>query len=200
MRVSIPLALPALLLAAGCDRQSDAPAQENVAVAEDAANVVSADEVAPSATPPAVRQDKIDRSHAGSPAPTYAFTDRTGKVTSLKAFAGKPVLVNLWATWCAPCVKELPTLDALSAREAGKLAVVAISQDMAAEKVAPFVAARGFKALATYTDPKMSWTPAVTPTLPTTILYGSDGTEVLRVTGDMDWAGAEAAKLIAEAK
>ena len=46
----------------------------------------------------------------------------------------------------------------------------------------------------------MTWTPAVTPTLPTTILYGSDGKEVLRVVGDYEWDGAEAAKLIAEAK
>ena len=49
---------------------------------------------------------------------------------SLKAFAGKPTLVNLWASWCAPCVKELPTLDqAGAAHEAGKLDVVAVSQD-----------------------------------------------------------------------
>ncbi|MES2337064.1 MAG: TlpA disulfide reductase family protein [Pseudomonadota bacterium] len=190
--------LVAALLAGGCDRQSNAPAQGNVVAADDA-NAISEDEVAPS-TAPAAATDKIDRSHAGEAAPTYAFADMAGKATTLAAFRGKPTLVNLWATWCAPCVKELPTLDALAARDGAKLNVVAISQDMKADKVAPFVAAKGFKALATYTDPKMSWTPAVTPTLPTTILYGSDGKEVLRVVGDYEWDGAEAAKLIAEAK
>ena len=192
--------IAAALLAGGCDRQSSPSAQGNVvAGADDPANTISEDEVAPSAAP-AAPTEKVDRSHAGEAAPEFAFADMTGKPTTLAAFKGKPTVLNLWATWCAPCVKDLPTLDALAARTAGTLNVVALSQDMKAEKVAPFVAAKGFKALATYTDSRMTWTPAVTPTLPTTILYGSNGKEVLRVVGDYEWDGAEAAKLIAEAK
>lgn len=197
-----PLFLPVLaaaLLAGGCDRQSSAPAQGNVGAVGDDATMVSEDEVAPSAAPAAVA-DKVDRSHKGEAAPAYPFADMGGKATTLAAFRGKPTLVNLWATWCAPCVKELPTLDALAGRTAGTLNLLAISQDMKVDKVAPFVADKRFKSLSVYTDPRMAWTPAVTATLPTTILYGSDGREVLRVVGDYDWAGEEAAKLIAEAK
>lgn len=200
MRPLYPLVLAAALLAGGCDRQSRGSAQGNVVTAADDANMASEDEVAPSAAPPAAVTDKVDRSFAGTPAPTFGFADLAGTPTGLAAFRGRPTLVNLWATWCAPCVKELPTLDALAARAGGSVNIVAISQDMQVAKVAPFVAAKGFKALAVYTDPKMAWTPAVTATLPTTILYGSDGKEVLRVVGDYDWAGADAAKLIAEAR
>ncbi|WP_326523782.1 TlpA family protein disulfide reductase [Sphingomonas sp.] len=194
----LPVVVAAALLAGGCDRQSGAPAQGNVADA-DAANMLSPDEVPPSAAPAAVPRG-ADRANAGQPAPDFAFADMAGKTTSLAAFRGKPVLVNLWATWCAPCVKELPTLDTLAAREAGKLHVVALSQDMEPAKVAPFVKDKGYKALPIYTDDKMAWMPGVTPTLPTTILYDSAGREVWRLTGDFDWAGAEAVKLIAEAK
>jgi thiol-disulfide isomerase/thioredoxin len=199
MRVSLLPVIAAAVLAAGCDRQSDAPAQGNVASAA-SPDGVSPDEVAPSGGAAPATTRTADRSHAGSPALDAVITDLTGKSAMLAAFRGKPVLVNLWATWCAPCVKELPTLDALAKREAGKLAVVAISQDMDAGKVAPFVKEKGITALAVRTDPEMHWTPRVTPTLPTTILYDSAGREVWRMVGDYDWAGADAAKLLAEAK
>ena len=197
MRLAIVPVLAIALIAGGCDRQSPPAAQGNVSA--DAA-AISEDEVQPDAAGAAApKADKVDRSQAGTAAPDYAFVDSAGKSVTLAAFRGKPTLVNLWATWCAPCVKELPTIDALAAREAGKLNVLAISQDMDAAKVPPFLAERDFKTLAFYTDPKMAWVPIVTPTLPTTILYGSDGREVLRYVGDLDWAGDEAAKLIAEA-
>lgn len=199
MRVSLLPVIAAAVLAAGCDRQSDAPAQGNVAGAA-SPDEVSPDEVAPSGNAAPATTRTADRSQAGAPALDATITDLTGKSATLAAFRGKPVLVNLWATWCAPCVKELPTLDALAKREAGKLAVVAISQDMDAAKVAPFVKEKGITALAVRTDPDMHWTPRVTPTLPTTILYDSAGREVWRMVGDYDWAGADAAKLLAEAK
>src|SRR4051812_48263939 len=66
---------------------------------------------------------KIDRSHAGSPAPAAAFTDPDGEPASLADFRGKPLLLNLWATWCGPCVEEMPTLDALAARSGDKLRI-----------------------------------------------------------------------------
>lgn len=199
MRLAIVPVLAAAFMAGGCDRQSAPAGQGNAAA--DAADAISPDEVQPSAGPaPAAAAREIDRSRAGQPAPAHAFADAAGKPRTLADFRGRPVLVNLWATWCAPCVKELPTLDALAAREAGRLHVLAVSQDMAPAKVAPFWAARGFEALTPYTDGTMAWVPAVTATLPATILYGSDGREVLRVVGDYDWAGADAATLIAEAR
>src|SRR5437868_7115426 len=73
----------------------------------------------------------VDRSHKGSPAPDTTFNDPDGGEISLAEFRGVPVLVNLWASWCAPCVKELPTLDTLAKahRGDGRLGVIAVSQD-----------------------------------------------------------------------
>src|SRR6185295_13814584 len=78
-------------------------------------------------------QKGVDRSHKGQSAPDVEFKNPDGGDISLADFKGTPVLVNLWATWCAPCVKELPTLDKLAAahRDDGQLGVIAISQDMA---------------------------------------------------------------------
>ena len=56
----------------------------------------------------------VHRDDKGKEAPATAFNDPHGKETRIKTFAGKPTLVNLWASWCAPCVKELPTLDNLA--------------------------------------------------------------------------------------
>src|SRR4051794_33096492 len=56
----------------------------------------------------------VDRSHKGTPAPDVTFNDPDGDEISLSDFRGVPVLINLWASWCAPCVKELPTLDKLA--------------------------------------------------------------------------------------
>ncbi|WP_254605177.1 TlpA family protein disulfide reductase [Sphingomonas bacterium] len=191
----LPVLLVLALSAAGCDRRSPSAGQ-----AEGASNVaaVSPDEVKPgggAATTSAA--GAIDRSHAGTTAPDYAFKDATGKAVTLASFKGRPVLLNLWATWCGPCVKELPTLDALAKREAGKLTVVALSQDMDAGKAAPFLAARHLANLGAFTDASMRWLPAVTTNLPTSILYGADGKERWRVLGDRDWTGAAAAKDLA---
>ena len=72
---------------------------------------------------------------AGQLAPALALETGPDGATEtiadiVKANPGRKVLVNLWATWCAPCLKELPTLDALAAQTKGKLVVVPISQDM----------------------------------------------------------------------
>src|SRR6476659_6703568 len=71
----------------------------------------------------------VDRTHKGQPAPSVTFNDPDGGEISLADFKGTPVLVNLWASWCAPCVKELPTLDkvAQAHRIDGELGVVAVS-------------------------------------------------------------------------
>jgi peroxiredoxin len=70
---------------------------------------------------PAVRQ--------GQAAPEFALRDAAGKVVTLKSLRGRPVLLNFWATWCAPCAKELPALERLSREMNGRLTVVAVSVD-----------------------------------------------------------------------
>src|SRR5437763_6625659 len=98
----------------------------------------------------------VDRSHKGTPAPGATFNDPDGNPTSLAEFSGKPVLVNLWATWCAPCVKELPTLDRLSEAQQN-VAVVAISQDSAPHaSVVAFLKAHQITGLEAYQDSKMT--------------------------------------------
>src|SRR3954464_8854624 len=144
---------------------------------------------------------KIDRGHAGKAAPQTPFLDPDGQETSLAELEGKPLLVNLWATWCAPCVQELPTLDTLAAAQRGKLQVLAVSQDMGGpEKVDAFFAKQHFTTLEAYRDPKMQlMTDLGVEVLPTTILFDAEGREQWRVTGQLDWRGAEAAGLLKEA-
>lgn len=143
---------------------------------------------------------RLDRSFAGTPAPTAAFEDPDGELTSLVQFRGKPVLVNLWATWCSPCVAEMPTLDALAGRDNG-IEVLAISQDLQGrEKVSAFFAERKFSRLEPYLDPEVAMMMELkVDTLPTTILYDAEGRELWRVTGKEDWTGERAAGLIREA-
>ncbi len=187
MRSTIALLLVAAGLIGGCDRQSG-PKQQ-----AEGTNV---------AAPPAshVKLDKLDRSHKGEAAPAIPFVDAGGTKRTLADFRGRPVLLNLWATWCAPCVKEMPTLDALAVREGDRLQVLTVSQDFEPAKVAPFFAERKFSKLQPYLDTETAFSTQLGVNLPTTILYDSAGREVWRVLGDTDWAGDVAAKLIAEAR
>ncbi len=144
---------------------------------------------------------RLDRSHAGEPAPATAFEDPQSGRVALSDFRGRPLLVNLWATWCAPCVIEMPTLDALAEREDGRVQVLAVSQDADGRaKVDAFFAERRFAALEPYLDPSLGlMTELGVDTLPTTILFDAEGREVWRMTGIADWRSEESAALIAEA-
>ena len=144
----------------------------------------------------------VDRSHKGEAAPTVTFKNPDGGDFTLAKFKGGPVLVNLWASWCAPCVKELPTLQKLEESHAidGQLGVIAVSQDMAPKgSVDAFLASKQISRFAAFHDPDMALSSALgVQIMPTTILYDKAGKEVWRYTGDLDWTGAEAAKLLAE--
>ena len=182
----IPLLLVALLGSAvlgGCDRQK---AEQPQAPAASEAQSVKG----------------LDRSHKGQPAPTVAFKNPDGGTFDLTKFKGGPVLVNLWASWCAPCIKELPTLQQLeqSHNDDGALGVIAVSQDMAPQgSVEAFLAERDLGRFAAFHDQEMKLTDALKiQIMPTTILYDRDGKEVWRYVGDLDWTSEEAKKLLAE--
>src|ERR1051325_6992811 len=89
-----------LLAVAGCHKQQANQAQSNQAEANQAAPAAQGEPV-----------KGVDRSHKGAPAPEADFKNPDGGAISLADFKGTPVLVNLWASWCGPCIKELPTLD-----------------------------------------------------------------------------------------
>lgn len=185
-----------------CDRQSTPGGQANGTV-----NAASSDEAAPDEVKPSESageehdgafQYSVDRSKAGTPAPAIAFKDADGKRVTLQQLAGQPLLVNLWATWCAPCVAEMPTLDAVAGGYAGKgLKVLTISQDVQEKQVAPFFAKRGFAHLKPWTDSENALgLHYATGMLPTSVLYDAKGREVARVIGAMDWQGDEAKSLL----
>lgn len=141
----------------------------------------------------------LERDKAGQAAPDVELKDAENEPASLADATGRPLLVNIWATWCAPCVKELPTLQALAAK-AGAPRVIAISQDMAPRgSVDAFLDKNKLGDLEVWHDPKLELSGATgAQILPTTILYDSNGREVWRYVGDLDWTGEEAAKLLAD--
>lgn len=179
------------LALAGCDRQP-APAPQG-----EAANQANAVGTGAQRYP----TGRLDRSHAGAAAPTAQFQDPQGRPTSLAAFRGRPLLVNLWATWCGPCVVEMPALDRLAAAERERVQVVAISQDTdGRELVTRFFSQRNFARLQPYLDPSLDLMMALrVDTLPTTILYNAEGREVWRMTGMAEWGDERTTRLLREA-
>ena len=143
---------------------------------------------------------KVDRSHKGEAAPAVPFLGPDGEPATLASFRGKPLVVNLWATWCAPCIREMPQLDALAGGAGDRFRLIVVSQDMAGKRdVDPFFAKQGFKALKPYLDKQNVLMEALkAETLPMTVLYDARGKELWRVVGAFDWAGDEAKALIDE--
>jgi thiol-disulfide isomerase/thioredoxin len=148
----------------------------------------------------------VDRSHKGEPVPDVEIRDAmsidTGSTTKLRELhkvERQPMLLNLWASWCAPCVKELPTLDKLKEERAGSLIVLPISEDSGPQRsVEAFLDGHDLD-FAAYQDPDMALTSALgVQVMPTTVYYDASGHEVWRYTGDLDWTGDEAARLLAE--
>ena len=143
----------------------------------------------------------MTRQFAGTPIPDLQLRDPAGEELDLGAQDG-PVLLNLWATWCGPCVKEMPQLDALAAELEGEVRVITVSQDIrGAEVVVPFFAKGGYQRLEPWLDPDAALSAQFTPegALPLTILFDATGKEVLRVAGGYDWGSPEAAALVRDA-
>jgi thiol-disulfide isomerase/thioredoxin len=189
--------LLALTLGA-CDRQSPPPEQANAS-----GEAPTSGEAAGTSESALENQDdgfnyKLDRSKAGTPAPDLTFHDPDGGDALLQDVAGRPMLVNLWATWCAPCVAEMPTLDRIAAEYGPRgLAVFTISQDTQAAAIKPFFEKHDLPHLKGWADPenRLGFHYA-TGLLPTTILYDAQGKEMVRVVGAMDWNSEEGRKLI----
>ncbi len=179
-------ALTAFGLAA-CDNGAEEAAQENVA---------------PPPTSETIElTGTLDESFAGEAIPEITVVNPAGEELLLSE-VGEPVLLNLWATWCAPCVVEMPLLDELAADLQGQVRVLTVSEDMrGAEVVEPFFAQADLPNLPQWLDPDndLAFTFGGGPVLPLTVLYDAEGNELWRVIGAYDWGTEEARAKILEA-
>jgi len=155
--------------------------------------LVAVSGAAGAAEPEDIKLGEFIASTPPQPAPAISFTDLDGKAATLDDFKGAVTLVNLWATWCQPCLKEMPSLGRLQKAEAGRLKIVAISEDHGgADKVKPFVKEHDLGKLPIYLDPKNAALHAFALRgLPTSILIGADGKVLGKVEGAADWDGGK---------
>lgn len=131
--------------------------------------------------------------------PPLDIRDAAGTPVSLDRFRGKVVLLNLWATWCAPCRKEMPALDRLQASLGGpQFAVVALATDAGGVKaVQEFYAANNVQHLAIYVESAGNiLTTLGTAGLPTTLLLDAEGREIGRYLGAADWESEKFAQVL----
>lgn len=142
---------------------------------------------------------KLQVSVDGPPPPRTPILDAQGGTVTLGDLKARVVVVNLWATWCAPCVREMPTLAALQAAYPGRVLVAPISMDKAddREKARAFIAAH--RPLPFYQDMNLALPFALTPVaegFPTTVIYDAKGRERARLAGPADWDGPAARAVI----
>jgi thiol-disulfide isomerase/thioredoxin len=133
------------------------------------------------------------------PMPMRPLRNAAGAETNLGAFPGEVMVLNLWATWCAPCVEEMPTLAALQRRYEGRINVIPISVDGEGQR------AKAQAQLAQLSEGSLPFLIDITrgvlfdvgaPGMPVTIIYDRDGREVARLAGGADWASEDAIALI----
>ena len=125
--------------------------------------------------------------------PAFSVTDPEGVRREMPFFAGKGVVLNLWATWCPPCVEEMPALDRLAGLLAGDniLVIPASSDRNGRAMVEPFYARTGIRNLGIWLDPNSAATRALGARgLPTTVLIDRLGRERARLEGGAAWDGA----------
>jgi len=135
-------------------------------------------------------------------APLVSFLDEDGERLTLEKFRGKVVVLNMWATWCTPCVHEMPTLDRLQMQLKDlDVVVVALSIDRGGPAaVRTFFDEHGIEHLGVYVDPTMSAQSGFNVIgLPTTMLIDKDGRERGRIVGPAEWDEARAADLVLSA-
>jgi thiol-disulfide isomerase/thioredoxin len=132
------------------------------------------------------------------PRPAHAFIDPDGNEHTLADYAGQVILVNYWATWCAPCVVEMPALDDLQARYGGEdFQVVTISADRRIEDAITFFDETGLENLPIYHDNSFAGPAAVGARgLPISIIYSRRGIELGRMPRDAEWGSDDAHALI----
>lgn len=143
---------------------------------------------------------KYKPAEAPAPLPALSFTDAEDKPRSLSDWHGKLIILNYWATWCAPCIKEMPSLDRLAAAvDPATTVVLALSQDRAGRaKAQEFYDKIGIRTLPLLVDQTGASGRAVKLRgLPTTLIISPDGKELGRLEGTAEWDHPPARALIA---
>lgn len=138
-------------------------------------------------------------SDAPPPMPTRTLLDASGNETTLAAYQGEVVVLNLWATWCAPCMEEMPSLMQLQYNFEGRIRVVPISVDSEGERDKAISELRrltggGLPFLQDMTRGVLF--DAQAAGMPVTIIYNAEGQEVARLAGGADWGSEDASRLI----
>lgn len=137
------------------------------------------------------------------PLPKITFEDAGGAERSLADFRGQVVVLNLWATWCAPCRKEMPSLDRLQAKygKGDDLEVVALALDRGdIDKIKVFFEHVGVAHLEIYRDPEMRASRQLRARgVPTTLVIDREGREIGRVIGPTEWDSEEALAVLRRA-
>jgi thiol-disulfide isomerase/thioredoxin len=136
---------------------------------------------------------------APPPMPTRSLRDASNAETSLAAYQGEVIVLNLWATWCAPCVEEMPTLGAVQRRFGDRLRVVTVSVDAEGQRT------RAQEQLAELSGGSLPFLLDITrgilfdvqaPGMPVTIIYDREGQELARLAGGADWDSPEAVAML----
>ncbi len=136
---------------------------------------------------------------APPPMPTRSLRDASNAETTLAAYQGEVIVLNLWATWCAPCVEEMPTLGAVQRRFGDRLRVVTVSVDAEGQR------ARAQEQLAELSGGSLPFLLDITrgilfdvqaPGMPVTIIYDREGQELARLAGGADWDSPEAVAML----
>ena len=149
------------------------------------------------ALPPARAQHVARPWPAGRAVPPLAATDLQGQPWELAALRGRAVLINFWATWCAPCKEEMPTLQTLAELEGERLAVLAVNVREPLPRVRRYVQSAGLT-LTVLPDPRgditRDWGMTV---FPSTVLIDASGRPRQVITGAVDWTDEPASRWIA---
>jgi len=136
-----------------------------------------------------------------TPLPPLELETAAGETVGLDAFAGQVVVLNLWATWCAPCEREMPTLAALQAAfDPAAVRVVALAVDRAGfDELETFLAELGADQLRLVRDPDAAAARALgAPGLPVTVIVDAEGRERFRHAGYADWSTADVVEAVGE--
>ena len=177
--------------------------RSNPATAECAPAIATASRIAPLA-----RGEVAALAVARTPfrLPDLSFKDSAGRERTLNDWRGRTVLLNLWATWCVPCRKEMPALDTLQADlGGGKFDVVAVNIDTRdPQKPLNFLKDIGVSHLAYYSDDSAKVFQELKAAgkafgMPTTLLVDPSGCEIGEMAGPAEWASADGIKLVSAA-